>query len=145
MSITRPLVIGFALAAASAHAAPAQERFTLEQVMSVPFASDLVAAPRGGSIAWIVIERGARNVWVASAPAWQARQLTRYEHDDGQEIESLTFTPDGRSVIYVRGGSGNGAGGTSQSGAHCRRGRSGDLDRVVGARDAAQDRRTRTR
>jgi dipeptidyl aminopeptidase/acylaminoacyl peptidase len=110
MSIIRPLVIGFALAAVSAHAAPAQERFTLEQVMSAPFASDLVAAPRGGSIAWIVIQRGARNVWVASAPTWQARQLTRYGNDDGQEIESLTFTPDGRSVVYVRGGSGNGAG-----------------------------------
>jgi hypothetical protein len=49
-------------------------------------------------------ERGARNVWVATAPMWQARQLTRCEGDDGQEIENLTFTPDGRSVVNIAGG-----------------------------------------
>jgi dipeptidyl aminopeptidase/acylaminoacyl peptidase len=110
MPSTRTLVIGFVLVSAHARVAPAQQRFTLEQVMSAPFASDLVAARRGSSVAWIVTQRGARNVWVATGPTWQARQLTRYQDDDGQEIESLKFTPDGRSVVYVRGGSGNRAG-----------------------------------
>jgi hypothetical protein len=69
----------------------------------------LVAAHRGNSLAWIGMQRDARNVWVASAPSWQGRQITKYA-DDGQEIESLTFTPDGRSVVYVRGGAPNRAG-----------------------------------
>ncbi len=78
--------------------------------MSAPFSSDLVAARRGTAVAWIVTQRGARNVWIASAPSWQGRQITNYPDDDGQEIESLTFTPDGRALVYVRGGPPNGAG-----------------------------------
>jgi dipeptidyl aminopeptidase/acylaminoacyl peptidase len=77
---------------------------TLEQVMSAPFSSDLVAARTGNTVGWITNERGVRNVWVATGPSWQARALTSYRDDDGQEIEALTFTSDGRSVIYVRGG-----------------------------------------
>ena len=110
MSFTRAFFFAFSLVSAAARVVPAQQHFTLEQVMSAPFASDLVAARRGNSVAWIVDQRGARNVWVASGPSWEARQLTTYRTDDGQEIESLTFTPDGQSIVYVRGGSPNRAG-----------------------------------
>jgi len=110
MTITRSLSIAFAFACAAPRLALAQQQFTLDQVLGAPFASDLVAAHRGSSVAWIVNQRGARNVWVAAGPSSQARQLTRYQDDDGQEIESLTLTPDGRSVVYVRGGSSNRAG-----------------------------------
>jgi len=110
MSSTRSLFIALSVIATASPVATAQQRFTLEQVMSAPFASDLVAARRGSSVAWIVNQRGARNVWVASGPSWKARQLTSYRDDDGQEIGNLTFTPDGRSVVYVRGGGANGAG-----------------------------------
>ena len=109
MPATRSLPLAFSLLAASAPAAAAQH-FTLGQIMSAPFASDLVAAPRGSSVAWIVNERGARNVYVATGPSWQGRRITNYPDDDGQEIESLTFTPDGRSVVYARGGPPNRAG-----------------------------------
>jgi len=106
-STRSPLVALFLLVAALPAAA---QRFTLDDVMSAPFASDLVAAPRGSSVAWIVNQRGARNVWVASGPQWQGHQVTTYPDDDGQEIESLTFTPDGKAVVYVRGGAPNRAG-----------------------------------
>lgn len=105
----RSSLLALSLLAAVAPTADAQ-RFTLDEVMSAPFASDLVAANRGNSVAWIVTQRGTRNVWVASAPSWQGRAITNYSDDDGQEIESLAFTPDGRSVVYVRGGAPNGAG-----------------------------------
>ncbi len=49
-------------------------------------------------------QHGARNVWIAEAPAYQGRQLTHYSADDGQEIAEITWTPDGRSLIFVRGG-----------------------------------------
>jgi dipeptidyl aminopeptidase/acylaminoacyl peptidase len=86
------------------------QQFTLEQVMSAPFASDLVAAPHADAVAWITNERGARNVWVARGPQWQPRAITRYPNDDGQEITDLSFEPSGRAVVFVRGGPGNGAG-----------------------------------
>ena len=79
-------------------------RFSLEQVMSAPFPSDLTAAPKGGAVAWVLNEHGARNVWFADAPTYSGRRLTNYHDDDGQEIAQLTWTPDGRSLIFVRGG-----------------------------------------
>jgi dipeptidyl aminopeptidase/acylaminoacyl peptidase len=82
----------------------ASTRFSLEQVMSAPFPSDLTAAPKGGAVAWVLNQNGARNVWVADAPTYAGRQLTNYRDDDGQEIAELTWTPDGRSIIFVRGG-----------------------------------------
>ena len=64
-------------------------------------------APR---VAWVFDERGARNVWVAEAPAFAGRRLTAYQHDDGQEITDLAFSPDGATLVYVRGGGANRAG-----------------------------------
>src|SRR5437899_6016677 len=77
---------------------------TLEQYLSAPFASELTAAPPGGKIAWILNERGARNIWVAAAPDYKGRRLTAYKDDDGQDIAELAWTVDGRSLIYTRGG-----------------------------------------
>lgn len=109
MPHARSSLLVLALLASHASAASAQ-RFTIEQVMGAPFTSELVAAPRGSTVVWISIAKGVRNVWAASAPAWLGRKITNYTEDDGQEIESLSLTPDGRSVVYVRGGSANGSG-----------------------------------
>ena len=72
--------------------------------MSAPFPSGLVAAPNGGRLAWVQNDRGMRNIWVAEAPDYEGRQITQYAEDDGQEVTSLQFTPDGGSIVYVRGG-----------------------------------------
>jgi dipeptidyl aminopeptidase/acylaminoacyl peptidase len=77
--------------------------FTLEQVMSSPFPSNLVAASRSGRVAWVFDAKGARNVWVADAPNFTARQVTHYAGDDGDPIASLRITADGRTLVYVRG------------------------------------------
>ena len=84
--------------------------FTLEQVLSAPFPSELVAAPTGERIAWFFDAEGKRNVWAAEGPEFKARQLTRYDEDSGQELTELTFTHDGRWLVYVRGGNANQAG-----------------------------------
>jgi dipeptidyl aminopeptidase/acylaminoacyl peptidase len=81
--------------------------FTLEQVLSAPFPSDLVAAPAGGAVAWVANIGGARNVWVASAPEYRGRALTSNTEDDGQEIGDLAFASDGQSLAFVRGGDAN--------------------------------------
>jgi len=87
-----------------ARAQPPTASFTLEQVLSFPFADNLVAAPAGARIAWTFNERGARNVYVADGPAFQPRRLTPYTVDDGQELTGLSFSSDGRTIVYVRGG-----------------------------------------
>jgi dipeptidyl aminopeptidase/acylaminoacyl peptidase len=110
MSSIRSSLAALALVAVIAPPSATAQHFTLDVIMSAPFSSDLVAAHRGNSVAWIVNQRGARNVWVATGPAWEGRPITKYLDDDGQEIESLAFTPDGRSVVYVRGGPPNRAG-----------------------------------
>ena len=81
-----------------------EKQFTLDQVMSAPFPSDLVAAPAGGKVAWVLNAKGVRNVWIAEPPSYKGKQLTSYDEDDGVEIGELTWTPDGRSIVYTRGG-----------------------------------------
>jgi len=102
------LTLGAALTLAGAPGAlPAQApapRFTFEQVRSYPFPNELASAARVPRIAWAFNEQGRRNVWVAEGPSFEARQLTRYDRDDGQELTNVAVSPDGRWVVYVRGG-----------------------------------------
>lgn len=84
--------------------------FTIEQLLSAPFATGLVAAPTGQRLAWVFDERGARNVWIAEGPSFAARALTRYTGDNGQDITGVKWTPDGQHVVFVRGGGPNRAG-----------------------------------
>ncbi|HYW48262.1 MAG TPA: prolyl oligopeptidase family serine peptidase [Bryobacteraceae bacterium] len=84
--------------------AAAAATFTLEQVLSAPFPSELTASRAGGKVAWLLNERGARNIWIASAPDYKGARLTDYKDDDGQDVGQLSWTPDGRAVVYVRGG-----------------------------------------
>src|ERR1700693_4310938 len=90
----------------SGHAATAAN-FTLEQVLSSPFPSNLVAASRLGRVAWVFNAKGSRNVWMADIPSFAARPITHYSGDDGQPIVSLRITPDGRTLVYVRGSEAN--------------------------------------
>jgi dipeptidyl aminopeptidase/acylaminoacyl peptidase len=97
--------IAFALLLGCTTAARAQSPFTLEQVMSSPFPSELVAAAQGSRVAWVFDAKGVRNVWVADGPDFvhTARQVTHYTADDGQPIASLRLTPDGKTAVYALG------------------------------------------
>jgi Tol biopolymer transport system component len=98
------------LLAASTGAAAQQAPFTLEQVLSAAFPSELTASPKGNKFAWFENARGVRNVMVAEPPAYQAHRVTAYTADDGQELSELVWTPDGAAIAYVRGMGPNGAG-----------------------------------
>ena len=78
--------------------------FSIEQVMSAPFASELVAAPSGAHVAWVENVQGRRNIWLASGPEWKAVQATNFQQDDGQEIADLTWAPDATYLLFSRGG-----------------------------------------
>lgn len=98
------LFLSFSIVASFAQTQNQGKQFTLEQVMSAPFPSNLVAAPAGGSVAWVQIAKGVRNIWVASPPEYKGKQLTSYSEDDGEEIGELVWTRDGKAIIYTRGG-----------------------------------------
>lgn len=87
-------------------AACAAQSFTLEQVLSAPFSSNLQAAPKGGDLVWLANEQGRRNLYAAipSGSGFTVRRLTDDAADDGIDIGDVTWTPDGRHVVYVRGG-----------------------------------------
>jgi dipeptidyl aminopeptidase/acylaminoacyl peptidase len=102
------LVVGVASAFRVAAAqAPA---FTLDAALGAPFPSGLVASPGGGKVAWILDAQGSRNIWVAEPSAngsFTSRQLTRYSGDIGVEIGALAWSPDGRTLVFERGGEPN--------------------------------------
>src|SRR5437762_8437198 len=113
MPVTRAVRIAIALLAlaaapvlarpsASVPIAPAV--FTVADMKSYPFPTELTAAASGSRIAWALDEQGCRNVWVAEGPDFAPRRLTAYTADDGQELSSLSMSADGRYVVYVRGG-----------------------------------------
>jgi dipeptidyl aminopeptidase/acylaminoacyl peptidase len=82
----------------------ASRPFTVEQILSFPSPDNLVAAPTGSTVAWTFNERGVRNIYAASGPGFEARKVTAYTDDDGQELTQLAFSQDGKTIVYVRGG-----------------------------------------
>ena len=103
MSRVVTILCGLALPVAPA----AAQSFSVADIMSAPFASDLTSAPSGSSFAWVRYDRGARNVWAAEGPSFAGRQITGWTGDEGQDVLDLSFTPDGRNVLFVRGGGPN--------------------------------------
>jgi len=99
-----PLIVAF-LAVTSVPMAMAVQGFTIQQVMSAPFNSDLQASSKGTRLLWIANQQGRRNIWLAEANngAFISRQVTHYDADDGLEISGVTWTPDGDKIVYVRG------------------------------------------
>src|SRR5262245_14625745 len=94
------LALVFALALPQA----AQRPLTVEQILGLPAPANLVASPAGSTIAWTFNERGVRNIYVAGGPGFEARRVTSYTADDGQELTQLAFSHDGKTIVYVRGG-----------------------------------------
>ncbi|WP_323828513.1 S9 family peptidase [Algoriphagus persicinus] len=80
------------------------QSFSMEQVGKFSFPSELTSSPTGEKIAWAMNEQGKRNIYFAEGPTFEPKKLTEFNEDDGQEISSLQFTPDGNWLIFVRGG-----------------------------------------
>ncbi len=102
------VIVSYAVALASVVGMPAPgQSFTLQQALSAPFASDLVASPKLGRLAWIENQQGRRNLWIAEPDAsgkYVSKRLTSYDQDDGQEMYQIAWTPDAEHLVYVRGG-----------------------------------------
>lgn len=73
----------------------------LDDFLSYSFPSHLTAADHMGKIAWVINEKGIRNVYSAQTPAYKAVKETQYSVDDGIEISQLLFY--GYDLIFVGG------------------------------------------
>jgi dipeptidyl aminopeptidase/acylaminoacyl peptidase len=98
----------FALSALTLSASALSASFTIEQVLSAPFPSDLVASGDGDHFAWVNNVAGRRNVWLAgrstSGKGYESKQLTAFGDDDGQDMADIAFVPRHEGVLFVRGG-----------------------------------------
>ncbi len=89
------------------------QTFTMEEVSKFSFPSGLTSSPVANQIAWAMNEQGKRNVFIATGPDFNPEKLTDFNEDDGQEISNLQFSPDGKFLVFVRGGD-HGGGNASQ-------------------------------
>jgi dipeptidyl-peptidase 4 len=85
-----------------APALSAQKIPTIEQFIAPGYPLELVAAKKAERVAWLVYERGMRNVYTAAAPAFQPVALTHFT-EDGRDISSLNISDDGSVVTFIRG------------------------------------------
>jgi dipeptidyl aminopeptidase/acylaminoacyl peptidase len=76
--------------------------FSLEQILSSPFPTQLVTAKNSSRIAWVFNSRGVSNVWIADGPNFAARQVTHYT-EEGVPIAALALSPDGSTAVYALG------------------------------------------
>jgi dipeptidyl aminopeptidase/acylaminoacyl peptidase len=87
-----------------------QAQPTLREIDGAPFAATIVSAKAADAVAFVLNARGVRNIWVVDSTSAQARMVTAFTQDDGQDITSLAFTASGRTLYFVRGGGPNRAG-----------------------------------
>jgi hypothetical protein len=106
--------IGASIAGAGGGQA-AERPFTLQDVLAPAYPTNLVAAGKADRIAWIMNDRGARNVWTAAAPDFRPVNLTGFARDEVFEIDEVQLTDDGRTAVFVKGGSPNAAGWVTNS------------------------------
>lgn len=79
------------------------QSFTVEDMLSPPYPSEMVSARDVDRIAWISVERGRRNVYTAVAPEWAPVRLTDWGDDDGRDLTSIRISDDGDVLVFVRG------------------------------------------
>lgn len=82
---------------------------TIDNLLNVPFPTNLTASADGKRIAWVFNDQGVRNVYVADAPEFAPKKITSYNQDDGQEISGVEFTRDNTKIMFIRGGAPNSA------------------------------------
>jgi dipeptidyl aminopeptidase/acylaminoacyl peptidase len=80
-------------------------QFTLDQVLGAPYTESLMASSDGQHLAWVVNERGVRNIWFTAISAPSPQKVTAFNADDGLAItlEAATAT----HILFTRGNGNN--------------------------------------
>src|ERR1035438_9343056 len=82
----------------------------IEDLLSVPFPTDLKSSNDGKQIAWVFNNQGVRNLYIADAATLSTKALTKHTLDDGIEISDIAFTPAGNKILFVEGNPNNSRG-----------------------------------
>ena len=83
---------------------------SISDYLSTPFPTALTASPDGKTIAWVFNDQGERNIFIGKSPGYEASQITAFEGDTGLGLGELVFSPDGETLLFVRGNSKNKSG-----------------------------------
>ncbi len=83
--------------------------YTMEDILSAPFADNLTASPDGTFVVWKVHLRGQRNLYTNRGGS--VHKITSYDADDGQDIDNVHVLASNDAVVYMRGGTGDNTGG----------------------------------
>lgn len=70
----------------------------------------LTSAKKADRIAWMVYDRGLRNVYTAAAPSFTPVRVTSFLKDDGIDLTDVELSDDGSTIVFVRGGAPNRSG-----------------------------------
>jgi dipeptidyl aminopeptidase/acylaminoacyl peptidase len=82
----------------------------IEDLLSVPFPTNLIQSKDGNAIAWVFNNQGVRNIYLEDVNNLMAKPLTHYDSDNGLDIKSLAFSQKGNGLVFVRGNKKNGKG-----------------------------------
>jgi dipeptidyl-peptidase-4 len=81
--------------------------YTIDQFLSPASPLEISAAKKADRVAYVVYERGMRNVYTAAAPDFKAVRITRFLDDNGVDLSSVQLSDDGSIAIFVRGSAQN--------------------------------------
>ena len=104
---TRLLAALSLLASPTVAALHAQGKATPADFLSPSSPLEVTSAKKADRLAWMSYEKGMRNVYTATAPAYKAVRLTDYMHDDGIDLTNVELSEDGKIAVFVRGGAAN--------------------------------------
>lgn len=80
---------------------------SIEAFMSPASPLTLVSARKTDRVAWMVYDRGMRNVYTAAAPTFKPVRLTSFLKDDGTDLTDVSISDDGSIITFVRGSAPN--------------------------------------
>ena len=93
--------------AALAEPLAAQSKPTVTQFLSPASPLMLASARKADRLAWMVYDRGMRNVYTAVAPNFAPVRLTKFMADDGVDLTNVSLSDDGSVIVFVRGSAPN--------------------------------------
>jgi dipeptidyl aminopeptidase/acylaminoacyl peptidase len=76
---------------------------TLSEFIDLTYTTLVSAADHADVVAWVSRRRGEEQIIVAHGPNYQPRKVTELVSDIGDTIRSITFSPDGRWLVFRRG------------------------------------------
>jgi Tol biopolymer transport system component len=83
---------------------------TISDFLSVPFPSSLKATKDGKKIAFVMNDKGVRNIHITGSGGNLTKVLTNNTIEDGMDLGSLQFSPNGDRMVFVKGNSTNSKG-----------------------------------